>query len=413
VGVLTHRAGVCIGLLAAAGIGPAVAVATDWDASLDLRLVDANSDRSYLDGGLGGTRWDRDDAAVELGRARLALTQPLGQLWSVHADVSAWDDKGGPAVGVTEAWMLLRPYPFDNLRLRLKSGVFYAPVSLENRASGWESPYTLTFSAIDSWLAAEVRTVGSELQLEWLGTRAGHSFDLAATAAVFGWNETAGVVVAGDGFVFTDRQTLIGGRVGQPGEAPLNAAHPFEQIDGRAGVYGGLELRYLDRLTLRTLRYDNRADPTAVDTASHITAWHTAFTSVGARLETQQGWTAIAQWLDGSTAISPTGFAADWPFHADYLLLSRRSGRHTFSARYDSFRVDFQSAFDQGAQSGHAITAAWLFDVTPHLRLATEWIVVASHSYQREDLYELSPDTARGQVQLSVRYAIGSGIGWR
>ena len=401
-GVLTKRPQLCLALL----LG--TCSAADWDASLDLRLVDSNNDRSYLNGGVGSTRWDRDDSPVELGRARLSLTQPLGQIWSAHVDLSAWDDKDGRAIGVTEAWMLLRPYPFDDFRLRLKSGVFYAPVSLENRASGWESPYTLSFSAINSWLAAEVRTVGSELQLEWLGTRAGHSFDLAATAAVFGWNETAGVVVAEDGFVFTDRQTPIGGRVGQPGDLPLRGAHPFEQIDGRAGVYGGLEARYLDRLTVRALRYDNRANPSAFDSVSHIAAWHTAFTSVGARLETQQGWTAIAQWLDGTTTISPVGFAADWPFHAEYLLLSRRAGRHTLSARYDSFRVDFQSAFDQGTQSGHALTAAYLFDVTEQLRVAAEWLLVADHSYKREDLYELSPDVARSQIQLSIRYAIGS-----
>ena len=44
-------------------------------------------------------------------------------------------------------------------------------MSLENRASGWESPYTLSYSAINSWLATEVRTLGVEAQLEWLGTR--------------------------------------------------------------------------------------------------------------------------------------------------------------------------------------------------------------------------------------------------
>jgi hypothetical protein len=382
--------------------------ATDWTASLDLRLVDSNSDRSYLDGGQGATRWDRDDAVIQLDRARLSVTQSVGELWSTHVDLSAWNDRGGSAIGVTEAWALLRPYPFDALRVRLKTGVFYAPVSLENRASGWESPYTLTYSAIDSWLAEEVRTVGSELQLEWLGTRTGHSFDLAATAAVFGWNETTGVVLANDGFLFTDRQTPIGGRVGRPGDPPLNAAHPFEQIDGRAGIYGGLEARYLDRLTFRALRYDNRADPSAVDAASHIVAWHTAFTSIGARLETQNGWTAIAQWLDGTTTISPVGFSGDWPYHAEYLLLSRRSGRHTFSARLDGFRVDVQHAFDSGRQSGRALTAAWLFDTTPNLRLGAEWLLIASHSYQREELYQLSPDTARSQVQLSARYTIGS-----
>lgn len=85
------------------GLCSASAGATDWSASLDLRLVDSNGDHSYLDGGLGATRWDRDHAAIQLDRARLSLTQPIGQLWSTHVDLSAWDDRSGSAIGVTEA----------------------------------------------------------------------------------------------------------------------------------------------------------------------------------------------------------------------------------------------------------------------------------------------------------------------
>src|SRR4029077_2423664 len=102
--------------------------------------------------------------------------------------------------------------------------------------------------------------------------------------------------------------------------------------DGRPGGYAGLEARYLDRLTLRVLRYDNRADPTEINAVAHLVAWHTTFTSAGARLETQGGWTAIAQWLDGKTEIDPHGSTFAWPFRSGFGLVSRRLGRHTFSA---------------------------------------------------------------------------------
>jgi hypothetical protein len=294
--------------------------------------------------------------------------------------------------------------------VRVKAGAFYPPVSLENRASGWESPYSLSYSAINSWLATEVRTVGAELQLDWLGSRAGHSFDLGFTAAVFGWNEQAGAVLAGNGFVLTDRQTPLGGRVGQPGVPPLDGAQPFVQIDGRAGVYAGLEARYLDRLVLRVLRYDNRADPTATDSVSNMVAWHTTFTSAGARLETQGGWTVIGQWLDGKTVIEPNGAAAAWPFRSAFGLLSRRFGRHTLSARYERFWVDAQGTDGGGMQSGHALTAAYMFDVSGHWRVSLEWLRVTSNSYNRAELYEVSPWATQTQVQLAVRYALGSQI---
>lgn len=387
-----------------------IAHATDWEASLDMRLVNSDANLSYVNGGLGSVRFDRNDSALELGRARFALTQTVAEICSVHLDASMWDDKDAHPVGITEAYLQVRPYPQGGYRLRVKVGAFYPPVSLENRASGWESPYTLSYSAINSWLATEVRTIGAEAQLDWLGSRSGHVFDLGLTGAVFGWNDPAGTVLAGDGFVLTDRQTPLLGRVGQPGMAPLNGTKPFLEIDGRPGAYAGVEARYLDRLVLRVLRYDNRADPSEVNSVAGVVAWHTTFTSAGLRLETEPGWTLIAQWLNGTTEIDPYGFAAAWPFRAGFGLISRRFGRHTLSARYDRFWIDATAAEPAGTQSGHALTAAYAYEAGAHWRVSLEWLRVASDSYNRQDLYGLPPAATQTQVQLALRYAIGSMI---
>jgi hypothetical protein len=384
-----------------------LAHATEWELSLDTRLVDSTADRSFIEGGLGNVRFDRDDAPVQLGRARFALTQHFGELWSAHLDVSAWDDKEAHLLGVTEAYLQLRPYPFAGYRVRVKAGAFYPPVSLENRAGGWESPYSISFSAIDSWLATEVRTLGLEGQLEWLGTRTGHRFDLAATGGVFGWNEGAGSVIAGTGFLLHDRQTPIFGQVGQPGVPPLYGATPFHEIDGRAGVYAGLEARYLDRLVLRVLRYDNRADPSALDAVSGQIAWETRFTSAGVRAESERGWTFIAQYLDGDTTIAPGGTTLSWPFRSAFALIAKRFGRNTLSARYDTFAVSPQG-FQSGWQDGHAFTAAYAYEAGAHWRFALEWLRVVASSYNREELYGLGPLVHDTQVQLAVRYALGS-----
>jgi hypothetical protein len=355
-----------------------------------------------MDGGLGTTRFDRKDSGIQLGRARLALSAPLGELWSVHLDASVWDDKDRSPLGVTEAYLQFRPYPRAGYRLRVKAGAFYPPVSLENRAAGWESPYTLSYSAINTWLGVEVRTIGLEAQLDWLGTRTGHDFDLGLTAGAFRWNEGAGVVLASNGFMLHDRQTPVFGRVGPPG-----GAEPFQQFDGRTGVYAGVEGRYLDRVVLRVLRYDNRADPTQMDTVSGAIAWNTRFNSAGLRVESGTGWTGIVQWLDGETAIAPPGTQLVWPFRAQFALLSKRFGRQTLSARYDRFEVD--SSVGDGSQIGHAWTAAWLFDADAHWRLALEWLRVQSSSYYRADLGG-PPLATETQLQLAVRYAFGSGL---
>jgi hypothetical protein len=383
--------------------------ATEWDLSLDARLLNSDANPPFMDGGLGTVRYGSSESGLQLGRVRFAITQPLGELWSAHLDASMFDDKDRSPVGVTEAYLLFRPYPFAGWRFRLKAGGFYAPISLENRAAGWDSPYTLSYSAIDAWLAVEVRTVGLEGTLDWLGTRSGHDFDLGVTGAVFGWNEGAGSVLATDGFSLTDRQTPLFGRVGQPELPPLYGAEPFLQLDHREGFYGGVEARYLDRVVLRALHYDNRADPWAQDELSDFYAWHTTFNSAGVRLEADQGWTAIAQWLDGETTTAGEGWPQSWPFRAEYALLAKRVGRSTLSARYDRFEVDSIGAAGYGAQSGHAWTVAYAYDAGSHWRFALEWLQVVSSSYTRAELGG-PPLLTETELQLSVRYALGSTI---
>ena len=382
--------------------------AADWDVSLDTRLVYSDAQRSFMDGGLGTTRFDSQDTGVQLGRLRLAFSAPLGELWSAHFDASMWDDKDRSPVGVTEAYLQFRPYPRAGYRLRLKAGAFYPPISLENRAAGWDSPYTLSSSAINTWLGVELRTLGVEAQLDWLGTRTGHLIDLGLTGGAFGWNDGLGVVLASDGFMLHDRQTPVFARTGRPGVPPLFGAEPFLELDHHVGAYAGIEARYLDRVELRVLRYDNRADPTQMDSVSGAIAWDTRFNSAGVRVESESGWTGIVQWLEGETIIvPPPSVYLVWPFRAQFALVSKRLGRHTFSARYDRFEVDTNLPDGEGYQSGRAWTAAWMFDASAHWRVALEWLRVRSYSENRE-LIARAPWATETQLQLSVRYALGS-----
>jgi hypothetical protein len=400
-------AALAAGALAHGALG-APAYGTDWDLSLDARLVDSDALPPFSQGGFGTTRYGSDEDGLRLGRLRLAITQPLGELWSVHLDASMYDDQGSSPVGLTEAYLLFRPYPFAGWRFRLKAGGFYAPVSLENRAAGWDSPYTLSYSAIDSWLGVEVRTIGLEGSLEWLGTRQGHDFDLGVTGAVFGWNEQAGEILASNGFLLTDRQTALFETIGKPAGPAAYEEQPFLELDHRVGVYAGVEASYLDRVVLRVLRYDNRADPTAVDSVSGAIAWNTRFDSAGIRIQGDHGWTAIAQYLSGETTIAPGGEWTSWPFRAGFALLSKRTGRHTLALRYDRFEVDAQGQSDSdGTQSGHAWTAAYAFDLDAHWRFALEWLQVVSSSYNRANDGG-APILTETQLQLAVRYSIGS-----
>lgn len=404
------RVGTTILALAASTLLAAVtARASNWELDLDLRAVTSDASSSVLDGGYSPTRFSEGQSGLRLGRLRLALDTPLGEIWTLHLDASAWGNAYKSPVGLTEAYLQFRPYPHNAFRLRMKAGAFYAPISLENGAAGWSSPYTLSFSALNSWLAEELRTLGLETKVDWLGTRSGLPFDVGAVAGVFGWNEVAGAALTDGGFILDDRQTPLFDSVGKL-QGPTGARiEPFREIDGRAGYYGGLDLQAPGRLLITALRYDNRADPSASDVVSHVFAWHTSFNSAGARMEYGAGWTAIVQWMAGRTEIAPGGHTLEWPFDARYVLLSKRfATRHALSVRYDSFQVDSRNAKEDGEQSGHAWTVAYLFDAGKDWRVTLEWLRVTSSSYSRSEDHALPGPATDTQVQLSIRYALGA-----
>jgi hypothetical protein len=402
------RAGRITSVAMACMLAAASAHAVQWDASLDLRLVGADAPTSFADGGLGILRYGDNRDGLQLGRARFALSQDLGEFFTFKVDASAWGQHDRNPVDVTEAYLQLHPYPMGDWRVRVKLGAFYAPMSLENRADGWESPYTLSSSAMDSWVAQELRTIGTEFKLEWLGTHSGHDFNASAAVGVFAWNEGAGTALAESGFTITDWQGSLFGRVGRPNSVS-GAIDEYHQYDNRAGTYLGLDVHYLDRFTLEGLHYDNHADPAADDVVSGKYGWQTRFDTVGVRAENDSGWTAIVQWMAGETYVDPEEFGLnEWEFVTRYVLLSKRSGAHTLSARYDDFDVRAQQAYPMGDQGGHALTLAYRLEPDTHWRFTLEWVRARGFQANRALLANEAPFATQSNVQLAMRYALSS-----
>jgi hypothetical protein len=384
----------------------ATARAGDFEIAIDVRAVSSDGQTSFLDNGQGKLRFDEEHQGLQLGRLRAAWDQPLGETFALHAEASVWDDDDKNPIDLTEAYVEWRPYPRKGFRSRVRLGAFYPPMSLENRALGWETPYTITPSAISSWIGEEIRTVGLEGQVDWLGTRLGHDFDLQLTGAVFGWNDPAGTQLAAHGFAFSDRQTTLFGRVGawQP-DPDLAKKELFCEMDDRPGYYLGAQLRYLDRAVLNVLHYDNRADPTQFSADIRDFAWLTKFDAGALRLESGNGWTAILQALDGETYIAPGGFWLDWKFDSQSLLVAKRFGSHMIATRYDAFDITFRGDSSRpGSEDGHAWTAAYSYDHGDHWRFALEWLRVSSDVAARPAAPGEPALAVESKIELSARY---------
>jgi hypothetical protein len=400
--LLTRRAA----LLAAVALGCAgAAAASDFDFSADVRAVHSQGEPSYLDGGLGKLRFDPDHDGLQLGYLRAGWRDDIGEI--VHFDVEAvsyGDDDRNP-VDLTEAYLDIRPFPRAGWRSRLKIGAFYPSISLENRLTGWRTPYTLSPSAVNTWVGEELRTIGAEYDLDWLGLQHGSPFEFGFTGAVYSWNDPAGTIVATRGWTLSDRQTTLFGRVGAEPASGRTDTRMVYDISGRAGYYGGLTAKYRNSLELRALHYDNRADPGAYSAAVHNFAWRTMFDSIGLRWEPQPSWTFIAQRLHGITEDGEKNDEYnEWYFDAAFGLVSWSQGPHRLSVRYDRFKMQqTESLFGfYGADDGHAWTAAYAYEINRHWSVAFEDLDIYSDMPARASR-NLPVAVSERELQLAVR----------
>lgn len=369
--------------------------------TIDLRWVASNAETSYMNGGLGPLRFDADHDGLRLGRAMLASSLRLTDLITVHGVLDAYGDDPDKPVDLSELYVEIRPYPTNAVRWSARVGAFHMPVSLENRAVGWTPVYSITPSALNTWLGEEFRTIGVEGEARWLGASSGYFGDVALVAAAYGWNDPAGVLLATRGFALSDRTS---GLFGSLGRTPYGF---FREIDHRPGYYSGLSWRHHDTFELRALYYDNRGNPAAT-AADGDGAWRTHFWSYGARLEPANHWTLLAQYMDGETTIGPDSAGPDqfnMTFHAGFALASFDWGPQLLTARYDDFGTNQYSGFygPPADQAGHSWTLAWGYDLTEHWQLFVEGIRVTSSFPPRVSVGE-PPARVDSQLQASVRY---------
>jgi len=400
------RAGFALAV-ALAAFSPLAAGAQDrltLDGDVDVRWVHATGEPSFLNGGLGILRFDPEHEGLELGRAFLAPTWRIADIVSFHAVLDTYGDHNRNPVDLSEFYLSVRPFPTGPVRFGARIGAFYMPVSLENRGVGWTDVYTITPSAVNSWIGEEFRTIGAEIEARWLGASSGYLGDFALIGAAYGWNDPAGSLLAEHGFSMSDRPSTLFGYLGSP---PTGFYH---EVDRRPGYYGGLTWHHHDRLEIRALRYDNRGDPSA-STQSGFYAWRTRFSSVGARFEPDAHWTFIAQSLDGNTAVSDDDSGLFYMrFRAAFALGSYEWGRQRLTGRYDEFHTHQLSGFygPPSNQDGHAWTIAWTYELDNHWQFVSEWVHAVSSYPPRLALDEAAIQT-QTQLQLAARYHFRAG----
>ena len=324
----------CLCAVALVNLLPVVAFAQDFSLSgrLDFRLIAPSGQDSNFDGGLGKFRWGdgRGSPVIpDLGGAILRGSIGLSPELRAIAEIR-YDPRQKTAIDVLDAYMRWRPVSTSRWRWTGKLGAFFAPVSLENTGIGWTPEWTITPSAINSWVGQELRTIGGESMLEWRGETDHFEF----TAAAFGLNEPAGETIDAYGWTFNDRPTGLFDHLRIP-DPSQSYSHEFRHFDHAVGYYAGITWDRPDTGRLALLYYDNRADPAAHD--AYEFNWHTKFWSLGYSTEVA-GLVILAQAMSGSTTIATVpSFVSTTDFWSYYVLVGIERGAWRYALRFDQF----------------------------------------------------------------------------
>jgi hypothetical protein len=370
---------------------------------LDLGLAMPSVDPSWLKGGFGkldnGGGGGRSPTVV--GQAMADFRLQLDPSLSGFATFRVAPDQHAP-LDILEAYARYQPISTPSWLWSVKLGAFFPPISLENESVGWTSPWTLTPSAINTWVGDELRTIGGETNVEWrYGTGA-----LGLTGAVFGWNDPAGTALSDRGWVFDSRPIGLFGQLRRPdafaSQTPLRE-EPFKEIGGQPGWYAGASLRQDELGRLTALYYDNRADPAAF--IGNDFGWRTKFASVG--LETYIGDVVLlGQAMAGQTEIDPVAnFRAITDFQSAYLLAGYYFGEFRVAGRVDVFAT--QAHDNRGGsgpgEHGRALTLSGSWTPVRWLRLSTELLYVGSYNGNRAAA-GIRTDASEVQGQLVARF---------
>ncbi|RVT45447.1 hypothetical protein EMM73_13360 [Rheinheimera sediminis] len=320
---------------------------------------------------------------------------------TVHAQ---WHRAPEAGFGVTEAWINWNPLPVSGYRVRGRAGIFYPALSLENTDLAWTSPYTNSFSAINSWIAEEIKTRAIELSVNRPGRFFKSDHSIQWVGALFQGNDPAGSILTWRGFALHNLQTSIGERVhfanypsiAAGGEIELQPAwvEPNRELDHKTGYYTGLHWLHKDQTEMRLYWYDNRGEPTTFKHGQY--AWDTRFLSLAFQHQLTEQWRLLAQVLSGDTSMGIQAVVAD--YQSSYLMLNYQLDRHSISARYDHFEVTDKdlTLTDDNNGKGHSWTFNWTYQLTAHLNLAlehsslqsfqpnrTQWVGWQAHAKQR------------------------------
>jgi hypothetical protein len=339
-------------------------------ALVDVRLVRSGPEPSWTDTGPGKLRYGGKATASGFERStRLALSQLAIEVgaalpWDIRAQAQInfeHDLADNDEPWLVEA-ILRKEFGTARAGYGVQTGIMNVPFSLEHTGPAWLPEYTLSASALNSWLWEDLNLAGVEAEW-WRNTSAG--IRLGALAGVGFGPDQFGRLLAIRGWAIGDGLSGINSDLALPNRSERTKV--FDERDGQPSGYTWLTISDEQEIaSLKVGYFNNGGDQ------DEPGVWHTQFTTVGLTLHPHPAVDVIAQYLDGVGRVRDP--ANDTSLSAYYGLVSVHSKRQRVSVRYDSFRLHDLDGPPITSEKGHGVTLAYQIQVGLRHRLAAEYI---------------------------------------
>ena len=359
----------------------------------DFRFVGTGSARNWQKpdedgvGGQGLTRYGgtaRNAKSLSLRVPQLSLFTDVkyNQTHLVHLQFNFNDvevsQAGDDRYGLVEGYYR-NQWGYSNHRLAVRAGVMFPEISMEHGGSTWSTQYTLTPSAINTWVAEELRATAFELSYLYLGD----NIELELAGAGFSGNDSSGAMLAWRGWAIHDYVPTLGSHL-RVQEIPAawsttQTIKTADEIDGKMGVYTRLSMAFREKTKVVLFFSDNNGDAKRVDTLRVNNAWKNVFLSGSIKQMVIPGIEILGQYLSGSATEgreSASDVDVKVDFSAWYALLNFQSKFHSVSIRHDEFRVDDKDglSIDNNQQSGRSQTLAYFYKISGFNTIGLEYV---------------------------------------
>jgi len=369
---------VCLSLSCLAAYAPLISTASQpqgFSGKLStVVLYQDPAQQSWTNGGLGRLYAGDDDSdRTNLsGEIQLGYRAFIGERFEVSGhiqgrDVSDSDYREHLGIVELKARYLLPVSEKD--RFLFTAGQFFLPTSMENKSAFWDSPYTITYSSLNSWIGEEFRPIGLDIDYA-------HRFDsglrwsVAGTA--FQGNDSMGALLAWRGWSYNRHRSNYNETLPLGDLTSLDDGGSFyKQQDSGTKPFGrdldhdvGYALRTTiqkpGKYQIKLTGVDNRGDQ-LLHRGEY--SWNTHFVILGFEYQVNPNFIILSEYSTGNSLMGAED-NVDIDFQSGYLMGSYLHNNWRYSARYDNFKIEDQdnTLDDNNEDDGSSYTFATMYE---------------------------------------------------